>query len=132
MTGDDLGALLELLQQDKTLVLRSQLTSISVEIGDRKQISNDIARSINDEVLNLSNTILNLTRHDHADAYLKERVTLQEQRSALAKELRAEERESWKDCQELRKEQRLLELDIVQTGQRKQRLEGVTNASRPV
>jgi hypothetical protein len=132
MIENDLGVLLELLQQEKATVLRSQLASISIDAGERQRISNVISSSLEQEVLEVSSTILNLTQHDQPDAYLKERVTLEEHRRTLTRELRAEQRDAWKDCQELRREQRMLELELVQSRQRRERLEDLTNAPGPV
>lgn len=123
MTDDDLGAVVEAMYEDKKSVLRSQLAGITVEIGERQRITGAITQSLDAEVLDLGNTIANLTRQDAPDLYLKERVTLEEHRRTLTRELRGERLNAWRDVQELRREQRSIEQELVQAVQRTKRLE---------
>lgn len=124
----DLDAVLGKMHEEKTAVLRSQLSGIAVEVGERNAIASKIKGSLETELLAIGSTILNLTRPESPDLYLRERVQLDEQRRALTRELRAEERDAWRDVQELRREHRLIEQEIVQALQRRERLEELTRA----
>jgi len=133
VTDDDLGAVVEAMYDDKKIVLRSQLTGIAVELAERQRISSAISRSLHDESLDLGSTIANMTRLDAPDLYLKERVTMEEQRRSLTRELRGEQLNAWRDLQELRREQRSIEQELVQAVQRNKRLEEMAiNAPGPV
>jgi len=123
MTDDDLGAVVEAMYEDKKTVLRSQLAGIAVEIGERRRIMNAIKNGLDEEVLDLGSTIANLTRSESPDLYLKERVTLEEHRRSLTQEMRGEQLNAWRDVQELRREQRSIEQELVQAVQRTKRLE---------
>ena len=119
--------------EDKRTVLRSQLAGIALEIGERRRITGSITKALNEEVLDLSSTIANLTRPETPDLYLKERVTLEEHRRTLTRELRGEQLNAWRDVQELRREQRSIEQELVQGMQRIKRLEDLTlHAPGPV
>jgi hypothetical protein len=133
MSTEELSDVLGSLHADKARVLRTQLSGIAVEITERYRIANVLTTALNDEALEIGSTLLNLVKQECADAYLRERIALSEQRRTLTKELRSEQRESWRDVQELRREQRTIEQELVEAGQRRQRLEDLTlDAPRPV
>jgi hypothetical protein len=125
---DDLDTVLGALHQEKLVVLRGQLSGIAVEIGERERIAHHIGLSLDAELLTVGSTILNLTRPESPDLYLKERVALEDQRRSLRKELRDEQRSAWQDVQELRREHRQIEQEVVQAGQRRTRLEELAHA----
>jgi hypothetical protein len=114
------------LHQERTVVLRAQHASISTEVGERQRISANVARSLQEEILEVGSTILNLTRPDQPDLYLNERVTLDKQRRGLTRELRAEQIGAWRDVQELRREQRGIEHELLQGLQRRRRMEDLS------
>ena len=122
---DDLGAVLEALHADKSVLLRSQHASIAVEVAERQRIASMLTRSLQEEILDIGSTILNLTRPEQPDLYLRERVTMEDQRRNLTRDLRTEQLAAWQDVQELKREQRLLAQELVQATQRRQRLEDV-------
>ena len=125
----DLGDVVGAMHHDKAVVLRSQHASIAVEIGERQRITTNIARSVQEEILDIGSVILNLTVAQQPDLYLKERVTLEDQRRTLTRELRTEELSAWRDMQELRREQRTIEHELTQDWQRRKRLEDLDDAS---
>ncbi len=126
---DDLTGVLDAMHEEKSLVLRGHLSGIAVEIGERERISQLVTTSLEVEALDLGSTILNLTRPESPDLYLKERIALQEHRRSLQRELREEHIGRWRDIQELRREHRQIEQELTQAGQRRQRLEDLTRAA---
>jgi hypothetical protein len=126
---DDLSGVLDAMHAEKSSVLRGQLAGIAVEIGERERISKFITTSLETESLDLGSIILNLTRPEVPDLYLKERIALSEHRRSLHKELREEHIGHWRDIQELRREHRQIEQELVQAGQRRQRLEDLTRVA---
>jgi hypothetical protein len=129
---DELSDVLDAMHRDKSVVLRAQHTAINLEIGERQRITASLNRLLQEEILDLGSTILNLLRPDQPDAYLKERVTLEEHRRGLTRELRSEQLQAWRDVQELRREQRTIEHELTLDVQRRQRLEEMASAPRPL
>lgn len=110
MTGD-LDEIIGALHGDKQRVLKGQLQSIEEEVVERKVISAEVALGVNEELSKLRNEIINLeVPHENAvDVSRKDRMVLERERLELSKELREEQRDAWKDVQQLKREEREVE-----------------------
>ena len=120
---NDLDVALHHLHQDKKTLLKGQLRSIEEEVVERRLIASDTALQVHDEVGALDNTIANLTpAHENApDVERKDRMTLEREKLDLTKELREEQRDSWKDVQQLKREEREVEKELAGEDQRHKR-----------
>lgn len=121
--SDEIGDVLGGLHDDKQKVLREQLRRIEQEIVERRLISADTSLSVNDALTELGTEIANL-RHDGEglpDVERKDRMVLERERLDLSKELRFEVRDAWKDVQELRREEREVEKELLGNEQRHKR-----------
>jgi hypothetical protein len=112
---DDLDVALDAAHTDKKSLFKNQLRSIEEEIVERRLIASDTTLQVHDEVGELENVIANL-RPMHESAPDTEREKME-----LSKELREEQRDSWKDVQHLKQEEREVEMELVGENQRHKR-----------
>ena len=115
MSGDDVDTALAAQHIDKKLLLKGQLRSIEEEIVERRLIAADTSLQVHDEVGELDNTILKLQpAHENVpDVERKDRMVLEREKLDLTKEIREEQRDSWKDVQNLKREEREVEKELV-------------------
>jgi len=120
---DDIDHILESLHGDKQQVLKEQVKQIDEEIVERKVISTENAVTVNEEVGEISNEILNLrpAHENAADVGRKDRTVLEREKLDLTKELREERRDAWKDVQQLKREEREVEKELLGNDQRQRR-----------
>lgn len=113
--ANDLEATLNDLHADQKKVLEGQLLSIEEEIVERRLIAADTSLQVHDEVGTLRNAIVNLTpAHENAgDVDRKDRLMLEREQRDLTKEVREEQRDSWKDVQQLKREVREVEKELA-------------------
>lgn len=111
---DELNVVVEALHGDKKAVLKDQVKTIEEEIGERRLIAADTSLVIKDELQELRNETLNLTHTEEGqgDRDRKDRLAVEKQRLDLSRELRGEQRDSWKDVQNLRREEREVEKEL--------------------
>jgi len=114
MTDNELDVVIDALHGDKKAVLKDQVKTIEEEIGERRLIAADTSLVINDELQELRNETLNLTHTEEGqgDRDRKDRLAVEKQRLDLSRELRGEQRDSWKDVQNLRREEREVEKEL--------------------
>ena len=120
---DDIDIALDEAHADKKQLFKGQLRSIEQEIVERRLIAADTALQVHDEVGELDNTIANLRpAHENApDIERRDRMVLEREKLDLTKELREEQRDSWKDVQHLKTEERTVEKELVGEEQRHKR-----------
>lgn len=109
----ELAEIVAALHGDRAGVLKAQLTSIDAEIGERRLVAVDTTLVVHDELGRLRDEELNLTNDQNPNEHLRERLALQQEELGLSRELREEQRDSWKDVQSLRQEQRLVEKELT-------------------
>jgi hypothetical protein len=111
---DELDVVIDALHGDKKAVLKDQVKTIEDEIGERRLIAADTSLVIKDELQELRNETLNLTHTEEGqgDRDRKDRLAVEKQRLDLSRELRGEQRDSWKDVQNLRREEREVEKEL--------------------
>jgi len=111
---DDLTTVIDALHGDKKAVLKDQVKTIEEEIGERRLIAADTTLTIHDELTELKTESLNLTHTEEGlgDRDRKDRLAVEKQRLDLSRELRDEQRDSWKDVQNLRREEREVEKEL--------------------
>ncbi len=114
MTNNELDVVIDALHGDKKAVLKDQVKTIEDEIGERRLIAADTSLVIKDELQELRNETLNLTHTEEGqgDRDRKDRLAVEKQRLDLSRELRGEQRDSWKDVQNLRREEREVEKEL--------------------
>jgi hypothetical protein len=119
----DLDGIVTGLHDDKKRVLKGQLRSIEEEIVERRLIAADTSLQVHDEVHDLNNAILQLLPpHPHVpDVERKDRMVLEREKLDLTKEVREEQRDSWKDVQQLKREEREVENVLLGEEQRHRR-----------
>jgi hypothetical protein len=105
---DELSAVIDALHGDKKAVLKDQVKTIEEEIGERRLIAADTTLVVKDELHELRNESLNLTHSEEGlgDRDRKDRLAVEKERLDLSRELREEQRDAWKDVQNLRREER--------------------------
>jgi hypothetical protein len=120
---DDLDVALDGVHADKEKVLKGQLRSIEREIVERRLIAADTSLQVHDEVSDLRNDIINLTpAHENTpDVARKDRMVLEQEERALTKEIREEQRDTFKDVQALKREERDVEKELLTEEQRHKR-----------
>lgn len=120
---DEIDEVLGALHGDKQKVLKGQLKGIEQEIVERRLIAADTSLSVNDELTELGSEISNLRHADEnqPDVERKDRMVLEREKLDLTKELRVEERDAWKDVQQLKREEREVEKELVGNEQRHKR-----------
>jgi hypothetical protein len=111
----DVEAALDDVHADNKRLLKAQLRSIEEEIVERRLIAVDTSLQVHDEVGELDNTMANLRPpHENApDVERKDRMILEREKLDLTKEIREEQRDSWKDVQNLKREEREVEKELV-------------------
>jgi hypothetical protein len=111
---NELDVVIDALHGDKKAVLKDQVKTIEEEIGERRLIAADTSLVIKDELQELRNESLNLTHAEEGqgDRDRKDRLAVEKQRLDLSRELRGEQRDSWKDVQNLRREEREVEKEL--------------------
>jgi hypothetical protein len=111
---NELDVVIDALHGDKKAVLKDQVKTIEEEIGERRLIAADTSLVIKDELQELRNETLNLTHTEEGqgDRDRKDRLAVEKQRLDLSRELRGEQRDSWKDVQNLRREEREVEKEL--------------------
>jgi hypothetical protein len=114
VTNNELDVVIDALHGDKKAVLKDQVKTIEEEIGERRLIAADTSLVIKDELQELRNETLNLTHAEEGqgDRDRKDRLAVEKQRLDLSRELRGEQRDSWKDVQNLRREEREVEKEL--------------------
>lgn len=115
MTAHDaLDTAVDALHGDKKAVLKDQVKSIEKEIAERRLIAVDNAVTIDEELSELKTEALNLTHAEEGvpDRDRKERLAVEKERLDLSRELREEQRDAWKDVQNLRREEREVEKEL--------------------
>ena len=120
---DDVDEILGALHGDKKTVLKGQLTDIEKEIVERRLIAADTSIAVNDEIGELRNEIVNRQpANEHMpDVERKDRLALEREKSELTRELRLEQRDAWKDVQQLRREEREVEKELTVSVQQHKR-----------
>lgn len=123
--GDDLDATLDAVHSDQKRVLTSQRMEIEKEIVERRLIAADTTLQAEDEVRELNSTVLNLSPESpqHPDLHLRERGHLEKERRELTFEEREEQRATWKDVQQLKREEREIDRELTQAELRKKRVQ---------
>ena len=121
---DDVDEILGALHGDKKAVLKGQLTDIEKEIVERRLIAADTSIAVNDEIGELRNEIVNRQpANEHMpDVERKDRFALEREKSELTRELRLEQRDAWKDVQQLRREEREVEKELTVSVQQHKRV----------
>ena len=111
---DDLDAVVDALHGDKKAVLKDQAERIEKDIGERRLIAADNALAIEEDLTALKTESLNLTHTEEGlpDYDRKDRLLVEKERLELSRELREEQRDSWKDVQNLRREEREVEKEL--------------------
>jgi hypothetical protein len=112
---NELATIVDAVHGDKKAVLRDQVASIEKEIGKRQLIAVDSAMTIKEELQELKTESLNMTHAEKGlpDAERKDRLSIEKERLSLSRELRAEQRDTWKDVQNLRREEREVEKELA-------------------
>lgn len=113
-TRNELDVVIDALHGDKKAVLKDQVKTIEDEIGERRLIAADTSLVIKDELQELRTESLNLTHAEEGlgDRDRKDRLAVEKERLDLSRELRGEQRDSWKDVQNLRREEREVEKEL--------------------
>jgi hypothetical protein len=121
--ADDLDVALDGAHTDKKRLFKTQLRSIEEEIVERRLIASDTTLQVHDEVGELENAIANLrpAHESAADMERKDRMVLEREKMELTRELREEQRDSWKDVQHLKAEEREVEKELIDESQRHKR-----------
>lgn len=109
-----LDAVIDALHGDKKAVLKDQVKTIEEEIVERRLIAADTALGIHEELTELKNESQNLNHAGEGlpDRDRKERLAVEKERLDLSRELRAEQRDAWKDVQNLKREEREVEKEL--------------------
>ena len=108
--------ILKAVHGDKEEVLQEQHASIEKEIADRKRIDSEVKERIDQDIVEVDTAVMQ-AQPGNSD----EVITLSKERLDLSKEKREEERECWKDIQDLKEEQRGVEKDLLTTEKKKER-----------
>ncbi|KAA0254714.1 MAG: hypothetical protein EDX89_08445 [Acidobacteria bacterium] len=111
---DALDTVVDALHGDKKAVLKDQVKSIEKEIAERQLIAVDNTVAIDEELTELKTETLNLSHAEEGvpDRDRKERLAVEKERLDLSRELREEQRDAWKDVQNLRREEREVEKEL--------------------
>ena len=118
------------LHGDKEEVLKEQHESIEQEIKKRKAIDEANVKHVEEDIVQLHNEILEFKRLEgeharEAPDERRDRLNLVKEELGLTKELRLENRDSWKDIQALKQEERVVEKELTALGQRKKRYDEI-------
>ena len=122
---EDLAVLAAALHGDKETVLKAQVKDIHDEIGERRLIAVDTSLAIEGEVLEIDSERANLQPRNpqEPDTQRQARMTIEKEKLDLTKELRTEQRESWKDVQNLKREERDATKELLTQEARRKRLD---------
>lgn len=129
MTTDDIDIVAAALSGDKVAVLKDQLQRLEREILERIVIELLTRTTIEHEVADLRNEILNLQPGEgQADDPMarRDRLALKKECLELSGEIRSERRDAWKDVQHLKTEERIVEKELLTVQQRDKRLRDFT------
>lgn len=120
MTEDPLGAL----HEDKKAVLQDQRRKIEAEIVERRLIAADTTLAVEDELREVNTELLSAEPPSPQDPDLlrKERQQLEKEKRTLTLEEREEQRDTWSDVQQLKKEERGIEREMLENEQRRRRI----------
>lgn len=113
------------LHGDKEIVLTQQHMSIEQQIAERERIDKENLLKVAADLAAVHNEVLALTPDEmQARAGPEARrdiINLVKEEIGLSKEMRAETRDTWKDIQMLKTEERIVEKELTQVEQRKKR-----------
>lgn len=123
---DDIDIVAAALSGDKKAVLKEQLTRIDREILERVMIELLTRASIEDDVRDLREQLLQLQPAHQGvpddPVQRRDRLALKKEELDLTKELREERRECWNDVQALKREERDVQKELSTTERRDKRL----------
>lgn len=122
---DDFDKISAALTGDKRAVLKDQLKRLEREVVERLLIDVLTRANVEEEVRDIRNEILNLQPADGQPDNPTERsarLTLKKECLDLTKELRVEQRDCWRDVQNLQREEREVEKELLLVHQRDKRL----------
>lgn len=125
MTEDDIDSVTAALSGDKRAVLHEQLKKIKREKLERFVVEVLTNKDIAELVSELRNELLRMQppdgqREDPQER--RDRLTIEKEMLDLKKEGRDETRTTWRDVQNLEREQRDIEKELTTTAQRDKRL----------
>jgi hypothetical protein len=122
---DDIDSITAALSGDKRAVLHQQLKSINREKLERFVIEVLTNKDITEEVGELRNELLRMQPPDGQrpdPQERRDRLVIEKEVLDLKKEGRDETRSTWRDVQNLEREQREVEKDLLTTAQRDKRI----------
>jgi hypothetical protein len=113
------------LHGDKEIVLTQQHLSIEQQIAERERIDKENLLKVAADLAAVHNEVLALTPDEMAaragPEARRDMINLVKEEIGLSKEMRAETRDTWKDIQLLKTEERIVEKELTQVEQRKKR-----------
>jgi hypothetical protein len=118
------------LHGDKEEVLKEQHDSIEQEIQKREKIDVANVKHVEEDIVQLHNEILGFKYLDGENLretpdQRRDRLNLVKVELDLTKELRLENRDTWKDVQVLKQEERVVEKELTTLAQRKKRYDEI-------
>jgi hypothetical protein len=122
---EDLESITAALSGDKRAVLHAQLKSIQREELERLLIEIFSRTNIEEEISDIRNEVVRLQpQADGSDnpQERRDRIVLKKEVLDLTKEVREERRSTWRDVQNLEREKREVEKDLLTTAQRDKRI----------
>lgn len=127
---DDIDIVAAALSGDKKAVLKDQLKRLEREELERLVLEILSKATIAQEILDIRNEILRLEplHEELGDDPMKrrDRLALKKEVLTLSKEVRDDERGTWRDVQNLKREEREVQKELIGTKQRDQRLRDFT------
>ena len=121
----DIDTISAALHGDKRAVLKDQLQRLEREVVERLLIDVLTRSAVEAEVTDIRSEIIRLQPPEgQADdpGQRRDRLALEKERADLTKELRVEQRDCWRDVQELKREERQVEKELLTVHQRDKRL----------
>ena len=125
MMTDEFDHISAALTGDKRAVLKDQLQRLEREVVERLLIDVLTRAAVEGEVTDIRGEIIRLQpREGQGDDPVarRDRLALEKERADLTKELRTEQRDCWRDVQELKREERQVEKELLTVHQRDRRL----------
>lgn len=125
MMTDEFDHISAALTGDKRAVLKDQLQRLEREVVERLLIDVLTRAAVEGEVTDIRGEIIRLQPPDGQGddpVARRDRLALEKERADLTKELRAEQRDCWRDVQELKREERQVEKELLTVHQRDKRL----------
>lgn len=118
------------LHGDKEEVLKEQHASLEHEIHKREAIDKANVKHVEEDIVQLHNEILGFKPLEGENVrespdQRRDRLNLVKVELDLTKELRLENRDSWKDIQVLKQEERVVEKELTTLAQRKKRYDEI-------